>query len=89
MIDDERGTLRLEFNRRMAFLHLMVRKPMAALRGWRDVFYSVKAILRAIGYSAVNVIIPEGDAKLYRFEIAFGFREIRRAGGHILMSQEC
>jgi hypothetical protein len=55
----------------------------------REQIHDLKKILRNIGYRKVNVIIPEGDAKLYRFEEAFGFKEVRRCGGHILMAQEC
>lgn len=89
MVDDERGLMRLEFNRRMVFLHLLLRKPLEGMRACQEQFPYLKKILRAIGYRIVNVIIPEGDAKLYRFEEMFGFREVRRYGGHILMSQEC
>lgn len=87
--DDERGTVRLEFNRRMVFLHLVLRKPMAGLRAVKECFPALKAALRNIGYRTVNVIIPEGDEKLYRFEQRMGFTERRRAGGHILLSQAC
>lgn len=88
LVDDELGTLRLEFNRGMVFLHVTLRKPMAAMRAIRDRFPTLKEMLRNMGYKQVHVIIPEGDEKLYRFETMFGFRELRRARGHILMRQE-
>ncbi len=88
-VEDERGTVRLEFNRRMVFLHLILRKPMEGLRAVRALFPDLKGILRALGYQKVNVIIPEGDEKLYRFERMMGFAETRRHGGQILMSQGC
>lgn len=87
--DDERGTLRLEFNRRMVFLHLILRKPMEGLRAVRAQFPALKQMLRNLGYRKVNVIIEENDEKLYRFEKLFGFRDVLRASGHLLMEQDC
>jgi len=89
LVDDERGRLRLEFNRRMVFLHLTLKRPMEGLRAVRAQFSDLKMMLRNLGYAAVHVIIPEGDAKLYRFERSFGFIEKGRAGGQILMRQRC
>ena len=89
MVDDKRGTLRLEFYRRMVFLHLILRKPMEGLRAVRAQFPALKAILRNLGYKKVNVIIKDNDEKLYRFERFLGFRDVRRLGGDILMEQEC
>ena len=88
VVDNELGTLKLEFNSGMAFLHLIFRKPMDGLRVARERFPDVKVILRMLGYRRVHVAIPEGDYALYRFETSFGFRECRRAGGNILMHQE-
>lgn len=88
VVDDRRGTLKLEFFRRMAFIHLVFRLPMDGMRAARALFPEVKAMLRNLGYRFVHVIIPEGDQKLYRFEEKFGFREVKRHGGFILMAQE-
>jgi len=89
LADDERGKLRLEFNSGMAFLHLELRRPMEGLRAVRAGFPALKEMLRNRGYEKVNVIIPENDEKLHRFETMFGFRDVRCAGGQRLMSQEC
>ncbi len=89
VVDDERGTLKFEFFRGLAFLHLVFRLPLAGMRAARDLFPEVKRILRAVGYERVHVIIPEGDERLYRFECAFGFSEVRRYKGQIIMAQDC
>ena len=62
---------------------------MEGLRAVRAGFPALKSMLRNLGYAKVNVIIPENDEKLHRFETMFGFRDVRRAGGNILMEQEC
>lgn len=89
MVDDERGTLKFEFNRHAVFLHLVLRKPMEGMRVAHTEFQHLKKLLRNIGYRFVHVIIPDGDQNLYRFEQSFGFCERKRAGGQILMRQEC
>lgn len=91
MVDDERGTLKLEFNRRAVFLHLSLWKPMDGLRAVRAYFPYLKAVLRNLGYRFVHVIIPEGDDKLRRFETWLGFTELVRvpAKRQIVMRQEC
>ena len=88
LVDDERGTLRLEFNRKMAFIHVRFRKAMEGMRAAKELLPSVLSILRGMGYKRAHVIIPDGNDALYRFETSFGFRECRRAGGNILMHQE-
>lgn len=87
VIDDERASFRIEFFRGLAFLHLVVRLPVKAMRDARRMFPVVKAWLKRMGHDMVFVLIPDGDKKLYRFESAFGFREIKRKNGHILMGQ--
>jgi hypothetical protein len=88
VVDDERGTLKLEFFRGMAFLHLDFRLPLAGMRAAKELFPDVKRILARLDYRRMYVIIPEGNDKLYKFEQHFGFSEEKRAGGQILMGQE-
>ena len=89
LVDDERGVLKVEFNSGMVFLHVKFRQVMAGMRSAKAMFPTVKEMLRGMGYKRIHVIIPEGDDALYRFERYFGFRDVRRIGGHILMEQEC
>ena len=89
VIEDERGTLRLEFYRRMAFVHLTFNLPLEGMRAAKHMWPELKALLSRMGYAAVHVIIPDDDERLYRFERHFGFEEIKRDGGAILMAQEC
>lgn len=86
-VDDERGTLKIEFNAGMAFLHLSFRQVLQGMRDVKRLLPELKAWLRSMGHDRVFVIIPEGDEKLYRFERLFGFSEVRRASGQILMAQ--
>lgn len=87
--DDEMLTVRLEFFMGAVFLHAVIKgRRIEAVRRFRSGFADLKAYLRVLGYKAIHVIIPEGDAMLYRFERLFGFVECAREGGNILMRQE-
>lgn len=87
--DDELWVVMLEFNVGMAFLHLELRRKVKGFREAKRLFPQLRAWLRRMGHESVFVIIPEGDRKLYRFERHFGFFEIDRSGGKILMGQDC
>ncbi len=87
VIDDRRGTLRIEFFNGYAFLHATFRKPVAAMRAARAYFPQIIQWLKSVGHDEVFVLIPEGDDLLYRFEQRFGFVECARREGHILMGQ--
>lgn len=87
--NSELGTAKVEFNAGMAFLHLDLHKPFSGYREAKRQMPKVKQVLRRGGFKHVHVIIPEGDEKLYRFELAFGFTEVKRAAGQILLRQEC
>lgn len=87
--NSELGTAKVEINAGMAFLHLELHKPFSGYREAKRQMPKVKEALRKGGFEHVHVIIPEGDEKLYRFERAFGFTEVRRGCGQILMRQEC
>lgn len=88
LVDDERGTLKLEFNSRMVFLHLTLRQALAGMRAAKALFPDVLEIIRALGYRRVHVIIPEGNDALHRFEEFFGFSDLRHIRKHILMCRE-
>ena len=90
LIDDQRGTLLLEMHPTHGpFLHLDLRQwGMDVAHSLHDGFTTMKRTLKACGHPYVNVIINEGDEKLYRFETFFGFKEIARKDGLIYMRQE-
>lgn len=85
LIDDERGTLKIEFNSGMAFLHVAFKQVMEGMRAAKALFPGVLEMLRGMGYGSVHVIIPEGNDALHRFEEHFGFSDVRHHGGQILM----
>lgn len=87
--DDALGSVKLEFAAGRVFLHVTVLQPLEAMRKIQQEFPGLKAKLRARGYDKVHVIIRDGDEKLYRFERFFGFEEVRRRGGFVLMAQGC
>lgn len=89
VFDDERGALSIEFYKGMAFLHATFLKPVAAMRFARSIFQDLKTWLKSMGHDMVYAVIPEGDEKLYRFERRFGFVELDRKRGIVLMGQEC
>lgn len=89
VIDDERATLKLEFHLGLAFVHLVLKRPMQGMRDAKVIFPQIKSWLKRMGHDVVYVIIPQGDDKLYRFGTLFGFREKQRRRGQILMIQEC
>lgn len=89
VIDDERGKLEIEFDLGMAMLHLIIRLPLAGMRAAHELFPQVKSWLKSVGHDQVFVIIKEGDEKLYRFQRLFGFQELARKNGNILMEQRC
>ena len=87
--EDELGVAKLEFFKGMAFIHLTLFKPISGMRTVKRELVKLKVHLRGFGYKTLFVIIPDGDDKLYRFEKYVGFQEVNRAGGQILMRQEC
>ena len=89
VIDDERGMLRLEFWRGLAFVHSTFRKPLAAMRAAKTAFPDLLARLKRMGYEHCYVAIPLGDEKLFRLERSFGFRELCVFNGHLIMAQSC
>ena len=89
VLNDERGTLQIQFYLGLAFLHSTFRRRIDGMRAARAYFPQIKAWLKRMGHDDVYVCIPEGDALLYKFERAFGFREIKRVNGSIIMMQRC
>jgi hypothetical protein len=88
LYQDEVANCRLEFFRKRVFLHLSFNKPFEGMRKAKKIWPELKLMLRNMGYKQMNVIIPDGDEKLYKFERHFGFVEKRRGKGLILMEQE-
>ena len=91
LIDDARGKLCIEMHEvHGPFLHLTLKEwGLDVARQLRDGFVVMKRTLRACGHTHISVIMPSVyDDKLYRFLRLYGFREVKRGGGQILMRQE-
>lgn len=87
--DDARGSVKLEFYRGCAFLHLVLRLPMQGLRDVKASFPALRSWLKRMGHNCVYVLIDQGNDKLYRFQRLLGFSDVWRRKGQILMRQEC
>jgi hypothetical protein len=89
VLKNEMGVLRCEISKEGCyFLHFELHKWSKKLFKESLVyFYKWLHTLNEKGVLAVFVLIPEGDDKLYKWEEMFGFKEIDRSGGHILMAQ--
>ena len=88
VLKNEFGTLSCEISKEGCwFVHLELKKWSKSLyKEYLIFFYKWLHTLNKKGVSAVFVLIPEGDDKLYKFEEMFGFKEIDRKGGQILMA---
>lgn len=84
---DERARCVIDFLRGRAFLHLEVRKfGVETLLEIRARWPALKVILKTVGFKIIYAYAPEENAeKLLRFAKPFGFIEIKRRGGLILM----
>ena len=87
VIDDERGSLQLEFWEGLVFLHASFKRKVSAMRAARELFPQLKRWLAEVGHEFSYVYIPVGDEKLHRFEKLFGFRDMCVLNGHIFMAQ--
>lgn len=88
VIDDERGTLKIEFWEGLAFLHSEFRRKVSAMRAAREIFPQLKAWLKSMGHDFCYVIIDPADKMRHRFECHFGFRDLCFFVGFLVMAQE-
>jgi len=88
VLKNEMGTLTCEISEEGCwFLHFELHRWSKRLYKESLVFfYKWLHTLHEKGVYAVFVLIPEGDDKLYKWEEMFGFKEIDRKGGQILMA---
>lgn len=93
VVDDERGTLKVEFWEGLAFIHATFRRRVAAMRAAREMFPQLLNWLKRMGHDHCYVAIDPKDEKLARFERLFGFRDDPRGmclfGGSRIMAREC
>jgi hypothetical protein len=90
IINSEFGHLQCQIDEnKCVFLHLTLKKWSHTLyKQYLILFYSWLNTLSEKGVLAVFVLIPDNDPKLYKFEQMFGFKEIDRKHGQILMAKE-
>lgn len=68
------------------FLHLDIFQWSPSLyREYKIVWQEVLKWFEQQGYNEVFILIPDNDPKLYKFETKFGFTEVSREDGEILM----
>lgn len=89
VIDDERGTLKIEFWEGLAFIHSEFRRRVAAMRAARELFPQLKRWLKGMGHDHCYVVIDPADRVRHRFERKFGFRDMCMYVGFLVMAQEC
>jgi len=89
IIDNEFGHLQYEIDPEgNYFIHLSLDKWSKTLyKEYLIIFYNWLArIKQENNINHVFVVIPENDKKLYKFEQMFGFNEIKKQDGDILMA---
>lgn len=88
--DDGRWRLVLEFGPGRVFLHLRVaRWNVSVLRLMRARWPAIRELLlRDMGYPAVHAFYRESNALMSKFAARFGFREVRRYGGFVLLETD-
>lgn len=84
--DSPLGRFAVEFFRGNAFLHLTMKGgSLDAMRAVRERAPHILAVLRKLRCRHIYAYNREGDAIWPRFMARFGFMEVRRKNGWILM----
>lgn len=84
--DDEAMRMVLEFYGAQVYVHLRVHRWSASvLRLMRARWPQVKALLGSVGYNAIRAFAKESNANICRFASLFGFAELHRRDGWIVM----
>ena len=85
--DDKRARLVAEFYRGRVFLHLEVRQwGIGVAREFRARWPGVKLALKNVGFDRIYAYVQEERVeKFSRFVRPFGFSEVRRRNGFVLM----
>ena len=86
LIDNEMVHLKVQLLEGLPFIHLEVKQwsPLLA-RQYKKTWKKILRDMGALGYGEVFILIPDDDPKLYKFETMFGFTEVERQDGKILM----
>lgn len=86
MYKDNDIDVKVEFLGDIPFIHCTVfnMKRRKFQRLWSDILTTLKDE----GYPVAFSCIPEGDDKLYRFQMIFGMKEVLRSNGQILLARE-
>lgn len=86
VIDNADGRLVADFVGKDVFFHVKaIRFTIAAFTYYRRLFDSILDKLAGVGYKVVYAAPHDGDAWAISLCRAFGFRELRRTKGLVLM----
>lgn len=86
VFDDEFMRMILEFYGEHVYVHLRVKRWGASvLRLMRSRWSSVRGMLGSVGYSTVRAFYLESNLSMAKFAGLFGFRELRRKDGFVLL----
>jgi hypothetical protein len=86
VMDNELLRLRVQFHLGRPYIHVTVRKWSHTLyKAYLRVWALLLQQLAKDGHPVAFSVIPEGDNKLYKFQLMFGMKEEMRDDGHILM----
>lgn len=89
LFDDERARFVAEFFRGRVYLHLKVRKwNLSTLKLMLELWPEFRRIFFNIGYPKVNAYYPVTNKLMPRFSGMFGFREVKRNNGWVLLETE-
>ena len=87
--DDGNTRMVLEFYCDRVYVHLRVRRwGPEVLRLMRARWPGIKQLLHEVGYVKINAFYRESNKLMPKFAGMFGFKEIKRAGGFVMMEVE-
>lgn len=89
ILDNEYLELRIQFAGGVPFAHSTFKQWSPKLyRAYRNTWEQICKDLDGAGHPCVFVMIPDNDPKLLKFEKMFGFKEVERQNGNILLMYE-
>lgn len=89
LLDCEYGHLEMEYWDGEPLIHLTLNKwSKEKYKKYKTLWQVFLNQFRELGYKRVLVAIPDNDPKLEKFEKMFGFTEIKREKGVLIMERK-
>jgi hypothetical protein len=89
LVEDRDCRVRVEFWRGYVFFHCKFHRwSVRAMRVVDAAYPKMMSLMADLGFEFLHLFIPDGKQGLYRFCERFGFREVERKSGWVLMRQE-